>query len=400
MVPGRTSLTVMDLTPFPGAGSAGAAGSGQAFSAVSGSPPFEFYDDDLDLDGDVVALTKAICDIPSVSGDEARIADAVQRALNTRHHLEVLRDGDAVVARTGLGRRERVVIAGHLDTVPIKDNLPARISGSGAGSVIYGRGTADMKAGVAVMLKLAASIADPVRDVTYVFYDCEEVEAVRNGLGRLVRSHSDWLAGDFAVLCEPSSARVEGGCQGTIRVEVAADGVAAHSARSWTGKNAIHAVAPVLSLLADYQAEEVLVDGLLYREGLNAVWISGGIAGNVIPDRCVVTVNYRFAPSRTQADAETYLRELFTGFELTVVDSSPGARPGLQEPAAVSFVDAVGGEPAPKFGWTDVARFAELGVPAVNFGPGDPEMAHTDNEQVTAESILRCEEALRRWLTT
>ncbi len=386
----------MDLTPFSGAGSADPA---PAFSGGSASSTFEFHDDDLEAEGDVVALTKAICDIPSVSGDEERIADAVQRALNPCGHLEVLRDGDAVVARTSLGRAERVVIAGHLDTVPIKDNLPARITGSGAESIVHGRGSADMKAGVAVMLKLAATVGDPVRDVTYVFYDCEEIEAVRNGLGRLLRTHSDWLAGDFAVLCEPSSARVEGGCQGTIRVEVAAAGVAAHSARSWLGTNAIHAVAPILSLLAGYQAHDIEVDGLVYREGLNAVRISGGIAGNVIPDRCVVTVNYRFAPSRSLADAEEYLRALFTGFEVTVVDASPGARPGLNKPAAASFVPAVGGEPAPKFGWTDVARFAEMGVPAVNFGPGDPSMAHTDDEQCPAASILACEQALRRWLT-
>jgi succinyl-diaminopimelate desuccinylase len=292
------------------------------------------------------------------------------------------------------------VIAGHLDTVPIKDNLPTWVTGDGCDAVVHGRGTADMKAGVAVMVRLAATVPDPVRDVTYIFYDQEEVEAVRNGLGRLARTHPDWLAGDFAVLCEPSSARVEGGCQGTMRVEVATAGVAAHSARSWTGKNAIHAAAPILSTLSSYVAREVDVEGLVYREGLNAVGISGGIAGNVIPDRCVVTVNYRFAPDRSPAHAEAHLRELFAGYDVTVTDCSPGARPGLSEPAAASFVRAVGGTPGPKFGWTDVARFSELGVPAVNYGPGDPELAHKDNEQCPVAMITDCETALRRWLTT
>jgi succinyl-diaminopimelate desuccinylase len=353
----------------------------------------------LDLTSDVLTLTRALCDLPSVSGDEQMIADAVEAALRECAHLEVLRDGDAVVARTRLGRSQRVVIAGHLDTVPIAANLPTWITGSGEDEIVHGRGTADMKAGVAVQLKLAGSVTEPVRDVSYVFYDNEEVEASRNGLGRLARSHPDWLAGDFAVLMEPSSARVEGGCQGTMRVEVETTGVAAHSARSWMGSNAIHAVEPVLAVLTGYTAREVDVEGLVYREGLNAVGIRGGIAGNVIPDRCVVTVNYRFAPDRSPAQAEAHLRELFAGYQVSVTDSSPAARPGLDRPAAADFVAAVGGTPGPKYGWTDVARFSELGVPAVNFGPGDPSFAHKDDEHCPVAQIHSCENALRRWLT-
>jgi succinyl-diaminopimelate desuccinylase len=353
----------------------------------------------LDLTTDPVTLTRAICDIPSVSGNERTIADAVELALREYPHLEVLRDGDAIVARTNLGRSERVVIAGHLDTVPIAGNLPTWIVGEGDDALVYGRGTADMKGGVAVQLRLAATVPEPVRDVTYIFYDNEEVEAARNGLGRLSRTRPDWLAADFAVLMEPSSARVEGGCQGTIRIEVEAVGVAAHSARSWTGKNAIHAALPILTVLADYTSREVDVDGLVYREGLNAVGIRGGIAGNVVPDRCVVTVNLRFAPDRSVAEAEAYLRSLFTGFAVTVTDASPAARPGLNHPAAASFVAAVGGAPGPKYGWTDVALFAQLGVPAVNYGPGNPELAHKDDEHCPAVQIVACETALRRWLS-
>ncbi|MFI7588520.1 succinyl-diaminopimelate desuccinylase [Spongisporangium articulatum] len=353
----------------------------------------------LDLESDVVELTRTICDIPSVSGSEAPLADAVESALRGYGHLDVLRDGDAVVARTSLGRASRVVIAGHLDTVPIASNLPVRVVGSGADAVLHGRGTVDMKGGVAVQLHLAATVPAPVHDVTWVFYDNEEVEAVRNGLGRLARERPELLAGDFAVLCEPSNAAVEGGCQGTLRVEVSVPGVAAHSARSWKGVNAIHGAAEVLQRLVAYEAAEVPVDGLVYREGLNAVGVRGGIAGNVIPDSCVVTVNYRFAPDKSLADAEAHVRSVFSGFALEVVDASPAARPGLDRPAAAAFVRAVGGEPKPKFGWTDVARFAEIGVPAVNFGPGDPELAHTDDEHCPASSITACERALRAWLT-
>jgi succinyl-diaminopimelate desuccinylase len=353
----------------------------------------------LDLTSDVVTLTRALCDIPSVSGDERVIADAVEAGLRAYPHLEVLRDGDAVVARTRLGRPERVVIAGHLDTVPIAANLPTWVQGEGADELIYGRGTADMKAGVAVQLRLATTVTEPVRDVSYVFYDAEEVDAARNGLGRLGRSHPDWLSADFAVLCEPSSARVEGGCQGTMRVEVETTGIAAHSARSWTGRNAIHGMQSVLAVLNDYRPREVDVEGLVYREGLNAVGIRGGIAGNVVPDSCVLTVNYRFAPDRSVEQAQAHLRELFAGFTVTVTDAAPGARPGLGHPAAASFVAAVGGTPGPKYGWTDVSRFSELGVPAVNYGPGDPLFAHKDDEHCSAAQIVACEDALVRWLT-
>ncbi|GAA1972628.1 succinyl-diaminopimelate desuccinylase [Isoptericola halotolerans] len=361
---------------------------------------------------DLADLLAAVCDIESVSGDETALADAVEALLRDQPHLEVTRDGDAVVARTLLGRERRVVLAGHLDTVPLTDppNLPTRLEGTGDDRVLWGRGTVDMKAGVAVMLALAVELGrqgdeqstEPVVDLTYVFYDHEEVEAAKSGLGRLARHRPDLLAGDFAVLGEPTSADIEGGCQGTIRVEVRTRGVAAHSARSWRGENAIHAAAPILARLAGYRAAEVEVDGLVYREGVNAVGIHGGIAGNVVPDACTVTVNYRFAPSRDLAEAEAHLRELFDGYEVTVTDASPGARPGLDDPLAADFAAAVleltGGVPKPKFGWTDVARFAELGIPAVNFAPGDPSLAHADDERVPVRELAVCRDALRTWL--
>lgn len=360
----------------------------------------------LDLEGDLVTLVRTLCDTPSVSGDEAALADAVEHALRAYAHLEVLRDGDAVVARTRLGRAERVVVAGHLDTVPVADNLPTQLrSGADGGpDELWGRGTVDMKGGVAVQLALAARVTEPTRDVTWVFYDQEEVEAERNGLGRLVRTRPDWVAADFAVLCEPTRAGIEGGCNGTLRAEVRTAGVAAHSGRSWLGVNAIHAAAPVLERLARYEPRTVEVDGLTYREGLNAVGIRGGIAGNVIPDECVVTVNYRFAPELTPEQAEAHVREVFAGHDVRVTDAAPGARPGLDHPAAVSFAAAVGGAggPAPvaKEGWTDVARFSALGVPAVNYGPGDPSLAHADDERCPVDQVAACFAGLEAWLTS
>jgi succinyl-diaminopimelate desuccinylase len=353
----------------------------------------------LDLTQDVAALTRAIVDIESVSGDEKALADAIEEALRALPHLTVERDGDTVIARTTQGRNERVVIAGHLDTVPINQNLPSRVEGER----LYGCGTGDMKAGVAVQLKLA-TLPRTNRDVTYFFYECEEIEESRNGLKRIGETRPELLAADFAVLMEPSGGIIEGGCQGTIRIEVTVPGERAHSARSWMGSNAIHNAGAVLDILRAYEPSRPVVDGLEFREGLNAVFISGGVAGNVVPDVCVVTINYRFAPDKSLGDAEKHLREVFGGYEVTVVDGAPGARPGLTHPAAAAFVEAIssgGGESVAraKLGWTDVARFSALGIPAVNFGPGEPSLSHTRDEYVEIPRIFAGEERMRAWLT-
>jgi succinyl-diaminopimelate desuccinylase len=353
----------------------------------------------LNLTGDVVELTRDICDIESVSGNEKELADAIETALRQYAHLEVIRDADAIIARTNLGRASRVVIAGHIDTVPVADNLPVQFLPMEREQVLWGRGTVDMKAGVAVQLKLAAELAEPNVDLTWIFYDHEEVDASLNGLGRISRNRPDLLEANFAVLCEPTGAMVEGGCNGTMRAEITLRGVKAHSARPWMGENAIHKAGDILTKLHSFQPDTVNVDGLEYRESLNAVLISGGIATNVIADETVITVNYRFAPSKSPQDAFGFLQQFFDGFEVELVDSAAGARPGLDLPEAAAFVAATGSTAKPKYGWTDVARFSELGIPAVNFGPGDPNKAHADDEYVEVEQIVSSELALRSWLT-
>ncbi len=348
----------------------------------------------LDLSEDVVSLTAALVDIPSESRHEQRIADAVEAALSLCDHLEVLRFGHTVVARTHLGRDQRVVIGGHLDTVPAADNLPHRI----VDGRVYGLGANDMKGGVAVGLRCAHELVAPRRDVTYVFYECEEIDDSHNGLRKLSVERPDLLQADFAVLMEPSDAGVEAGCQGTLRAHVHTDGERAHSARSWLGRNAIHAAADILNRLNDYEPRRAQIDGLTYREGLNAVGIEGGVATNVIPDACVVTVNYRYAPDRSPQEALAHVEQIFKGYRLDVVDNSPGALPGLHHPAAEAFLAATGAVPRPKFGWTDVSRFSALGVPAVNFGPGDPSLAHTKAEFVPIEHLQKCESEMMQWL--
>ncbi|MGW1910606.1 succinyl-diaminopimelate desuccinylase [Streptomyces sp. NPDC002076] len=347
----------------------------------------------LDLTADVVTLTRALVDLPSESGREAELADAVHTALRNLPHLTVDRIGNSVVARTHLGRGERALIAGHLDTVPAAGNLPSRL----AGDRVHGLGACDMKGGVAVALRLAATVSAPVRDLTYVFYECEEVEGDRNGLARIGAERPELLAeAGLAILMEPSDAGVEAGCQGILTADIVVEGARAHTARAWQGVNAAHKAGRVLERLDAHRPERILVDGLEYREGLSAVAVRAGVAGNVVPDECVVTVNCRFAPSRSPEEAEAYVRSLFPEYEVRIIEVVGGALPHLDRVGGL--VAALGAEPRPKLGWTDVARFAALGVPALNYGPGDPSLAHTPGEYVPVEHLRRCEERLRQWL--
>ena len=396
-----------------------------------------------DLNGDLGALTLALVSAPSVSGAEAPLADAVQTTLAAHAHLEVLRHGNTVVARTRLGRGERVVVAGHLDTVPISprtDNVPGRIEshenleslesledlggtgaqdGQGGQTVVWGRGSVDMKGGIAVGLQLAATLTAPRRDVTWVFYDNEEVVGERNGLGRALAAHPDWFDADLAILGEPTGAGVEGGCNGTLRLILDVPGRAAHSGRAWRGVNAIHAASTLIERVKAAPVRTVEVDGLAYRESFSVVLIEGGTATNTIPDHCRVTVNYRFAPDLTAEEALARAKRVLAGLDpvgeetdpvidagtgrvdVELDDLSPAARPGLDSPMARELIELVrerGGAVGPKYGWTDVARFSAAGIPAVNLGPGDPMLCHTDDEHCPVAQIETVAQILRAWL--
>lgn len=358
----------------------------------------------------------------SVSDHETALADAVEAYLRACPHLEVMRNGDTVIARTHLHRSRRIILAGHIDTVPVIDNFPPRwlapsdpdvlpevaaATTDEAADVLWGRGSTDMKASVAVFLYLAATLTQPEADITYIFYDHEEVVAEKNGLRRVVADNPDWIQADFAIVGEPTSTGIEAGCNGSIRFDVITHGVAAHSARSWKGVNAIHKAADILNRLNGYEARTVTVDGLEYREGLNATLISGGKGTNIIPDECRVHINYRFAPDKTLEQAEALMlgaEGVFAGYDYEMKDESAPARPGMSTPMAVSLSDfvrqRVGKEPLAKLGWTDVARFSQLGVPAVNFGAGDPLLAHKHDEQVALAEVIQYSEILEEWLTS
>jgi succinyl-diaminopimelate desuccinylase len=339
---------------------------------------------------DLLALAAELVDVPSVSHHEGALAERVERRLRAAEHLSVERVGDTVVARTQLGRAERVVLAGHLDTVPPFSEQRARISGD----TLWGLGAVDMKGGLAVLLDLATTERALGRDVTFVFYACEEVARADNALGQLASTRPDLVAGDAAVLGEPTGGVVEAGCQGTMRAVVTVGGRRAHTARPWTGVNAVHRLAPVLEALSRFEPRDVVIDGCAYAEQLQGVALSGGVAGNVVPDEASVVVNYRFAPDRSPADAEAALRDVLAahldagrGDAVTIEDAAPAASPALAHPVLAALVKATGAPPRAKLGWTDVATFAAMGVPAANFGPGDPLLAHTADEHVSRAEL-------------
>jgi succinyl-diaminopimelate desuccinylase len=351
---------------------------------------------------DLLARTAALVAIPSVSHQEAALADHVEAALRSRSAFQVLRIGPNVVARSDLGRPSRVVLAGHLDTVPVNNNAMARVDGD----TLWGLGSADMKGGLAVMLELATSVVDPAVDVTYVFYAGEEVAREHNGLIAIAAVAPELLAGDAAILGEPTGARIEAGCQGVLKLAVEVGGRRAHSARPWMGTNAIHRLAPILGCVGAYVAREPVIDGCHYREALQAVAVGGGVAGNVVPDRASVTLNHRFAPDLDAAGAEAAVRQLLEplldpglGDRIDVVEAQPAAPPSLSHPLLAALLKATDAPPRAKLGWTDVAFFAERGIPAVNFGPGDPELAHTADERVERDDLDRAHAILHQLLT-
>jgi succinyl-diaminopimelate desuccinylase len=339
---------------------------------------------------DLLARTAELVDIPSESHHERALTDHLEATLGALPHLEVERVGDNVVARTQLGRATRVVLAGHTDTVVANGNAGARVDGD----VLWGLGSADMKGGLAVFLVLAEVLEAPTSDVTYVFYAGEEVAAAHNGLGHLVRDRPELLAGDVAILGEPTGGQIEAGCQGTVRVDVTVHGERAHTARPWMGRNAVHRLGAVLRAVAAFPDTRPVVDGCEYREAMQAVFVEGGVAGNVVPDRATVTINHRFAPDRSGEQALERVRAqlgdaLEPGDELVVVDLAEGARPGLDHPVLDRLVRHHGLEVRAKLGWTDVARFAQLGIPACNLGPGDSELAHQADERVERAALDR-----------
>ena len=347
------------------------------------------------MHGDLLGRTAELVAIPSESFAEAAITEVIEAQLRALSHLEVTRVGDNLVARTTLGRDVRVVLAGHSDTVPANGNAETRIDGD----VLWGVGSADMKSGLAVMLELAARHVEPAVDVTYVFYAREEVAAVHSGLGEMFEQRPDLLEGDVAILGEPTDGEVEAGCQGTMRFRVTLHGARAHTARAWMGRNAVHRLGALLRVLEEYEPRQPEVLGCRYHESLQAVRVEGGVAGNVVPDRAVVEIGHRFAPDRTAAQAEAHVRELLAPVlqpedELELTDVSPAAAPAVDHPVVRALIERHRLGVRAKLGWTDVARFAERGVPAINLGPGDATLAHTREERVTRDSIERAFRAL------
>ena len=350
---------------------------------------------------DLLALTADLVARPSESYHEQAFVDWLETELAGLAHLELIRIGDNLIARTSLGHPMRLLLAGHTDTVPANGNAEARIEGDR----LWGVGSADMKGGLAVFLDLARTVPEPAIDVTWVFYAREEVARADSGLTEVAAARPDLLEADCAILGEPTSADIEAGCQGALRFEVTLAGARAHTARPWMGRNAVHRLAPILAAISDHQARRPVLDGCEYHEALQAVSVEGGVAGNVVPDRATLRIHHRYAPDRTPGEAEAFVRELLDphldeGDEVTVIDAAPACAPSLTHPLLRSLVDENGLAMRAKLGWTDVAQLAELGIPATNFGPGDATVAHTAGEYLDRPHLVRCHEALHRLLTT
>ncbi len=379
---------------------------------------------------DLLELTAELVAMPSVSFEESTFVDWLEDQLGQLDHLETVRVGDNLVARTNLGRTQRLVIAGHTDTVPPNGNAQARIDGD----TLWGVGSADMKGGLAVALQLAREVTNPRYDLTFIFYAREEVAQEHNGLNELTAERPDLLAGDCAILGEPTSALIEAGCQGAMRFQLTLAGARAHTARPWMGRNALHRLGPVLAALAAYEARTPTIDGCVYREAIQAVSVEGGVAGNVVPDQVVLKIHHRYAPDRSPQQAESFVRELLAphielapdavtantentdgakrdessgarsgdesarkgGYdELVVLDQSPACLPSMNHPILQKLVTDNNLEVKSKLGWTDVARFDQLGIPATNFGPGDATVAHAADERLERSSIESVYSALR-----
>ncbi len=350
---------------------------------------------------DLLSLTSELVAMTSVSFEEAPFVDWLEGELRNLDHLEVTRIGDNLIARTDLGREQRLILAGHTDTVPVNGNAVPRIDGD----TLWGLGSADMKGGLATFLEIARTVAEPTVDLTYVFYAREEVAQEHSGLHELRAERPDLLEADCAILGEPTLAAIEAGCQGALRFQLTLAGARAHTARPWMGRNAVHRLGPILTRLSDYEARTPTIDGCTYREAIQAVSVEGGIAGNVVPDAAVLRIHHRYAPDRTAAEAEAWVRELLAPDveeedELIIIDSSPACPPSLTHPLLARLVSDNGLEVRSKLGWTDVARFHELGIPATNFGPGDPKVAHSADEFLDRRSIEAVHDALHKLVTS
>lgn len=343
---------------------------------------------------DLMARTAELVNIPSVSHNEAAITDHIAGLFDGLDAFTVDRVGANLVARTNYGHAQRLALAGHTDTVPVNENNTARVDGD----TLFGLGSSDMKGGLAVFLELALAIGrgeiTPTVELTFVFYACEEVAREDNGLLELFASRPDLTACDAAILGEPTDAWIEAGCQGAFSVELTFVGARAHSARPWTGVNAIHRAGAAIDCVRDWPGRQPVIDHCEYREAMQVVLVTGGVARNVVPDRCTITINHRFAPDHDLDAARQTVREVVgdafdesKGDTWLEIDVSKGAPPSLDHPLLASLVERSGRPPRAKLGWTDVAFFAEQSIPAANFGPGDPLLAHTQGECVTKNQL-------------
>jgi len=344
--------------------------------------------------------TLALVDVPSVSREEARLAELVAGSVPRAVFAERHADGEgfyyATARRPG---HPQVLLAGHLDTIPPQDNLPGRIEDGW----VVGLGATDMKGGLAVMLELADWIAheQPERDldVGLLFFTREELPVAESPLPAVFAACPELRDTDLAIVLEPTDNTIQAGCLGNLNATLEFRGVSAHSARPWLGVNAIAIAVDALHPLTRVPPAPVEVEGLTFVEVLTVTRIEGGIADNVVPDLVSCRLNYRFAPTRTVDEAAYRLAELIGPVgELEVTSASPAGRVAVRSPVVGRLREAGGFAVEPKQAWTPVAQFSEEGVDAVNLGPGATRYAHTRDERVAIVELARTYDALGRFV--
>lgn len=346
-------------------------------------------------------LTKDLIQINSVSGNEKQLVDKLENHLKSFSHLKLTRISNTLVAECKKPETAQIILAGHVDTVPPASNETVKI----VGNTLYGLGACDMKGGIAVMIKLAESAKDFNVSTRFIFYESEEVEINKNGLQLLSRRQPELLKADGAILLEPTNSQLELGCQGVLLFNIQVKGVKAHAARPWKGVNSITRAPKIIESVKSFPKKKVMLEGVCYKESLEPVKFNSGSATNVIPDLAEITLSYRFAPDKSadiaQAEIFSHFKHVLDnslGDNIVILEARNGAYPASKSGIFKQLFELTSNKVSAKLGWTDVAFFSENQTVAVNFGPGDPQLAHSPDEKLEKGELEQSYKILTQFL--
>ena len=334
-----------------------------------------------------------LINISSVTGDEILILDFIEEFLSKNNFSGELIRNDGGVIAIPKNSSQKIALVGHVDTVPLSKTQKLKFDDI---DLISGRGSVDMKGGISIILH---SLVEENQDIIGVFYTAEEGPYEMNGLGDLMPTILSNKNLEFSIILEPTNCEIELGCLGTLNANIKLKGIAAHSARPWVGENPIYKIGDISKKVSDNEITLLDIEGLEFKQVLSITKVSSGIANNVIPDEAILNINFRFSPEMTNDDAQNFINNMFSEFgEIEITSSSEGAMPNIENSNIKNFISSTGLSPNPKQAWTDIARFYSHGIASVNFGPGDPLLAHTADEHVSKKQLLESYELLMNFL--